>query len=89
MALRIVCISDTHGHHRELSVPAGDLLVHAGDLTRKGELDELRNLNAWLGTLPHPTRSSLPATTTGAASSSRSVPASCSRTPSILRMKCV
>jgi Icc-related predicted phosphoesterase len=54
MALRIVCISDTHGLHRELSVPAGDLLVHAGDLTRRGELDELRDLNAWLGTLPHP-----------------------------------
>jgi Icc-related predicted phosphoesterase len=54
MPLRIVCISDTHGLHRELSVPSGDLLIHAGDLTRRGELDELRDLNDWLGSLPHP-----------------------------------
>jgi Icc-related predicted phosphoesterase len=52
--MRIVCISDTHGLHRNVAVPYGDLLVHAGDLTRRGELDELRDLNDWLGTLPHP-----------------------------------
>jgi Icc-related predicted phosphoesterase len=51
--VRVVCISDTHGRHRDLTVPAGDLLIHAGDLTRHGTLDELRDLNAWLGDLPH------------------------------------
>ena len=34
--LRIVCISDTHGKHRNLVVPDGDVLVHAGDITSKG-----------------------------------------------------
>lgn len=34
-------------------MPAGDILVHAGDLTRHGDLDELVDLNAWLGELPH------------------------------------
>lgn len=54
MPLRIVCISDTHGLHHQIAVPSGDVLVHAGDLTSHGELDELRDLNDWLGTLPHP-----------------------------------
>ena len=34
--LSIVCISDTHGKHRSLVVPDGDVLVHAGDITSKG-----------------------------------------------------
>ncbi len=34
--LSIVCISDTHGKHRNLVVPDGDVLVHAGDITSKG-----------------------------------------------------
>ncbi len=32
----IVCISDTHGHHRELTMPKGDILIHAGDFTLFG-----------------------------------------------------
>jgi predicted phosphodiesterase len=52
--MRIVAIADTHGLHRQLVVPAGDVLVHAGDVTRHGELDELHDFNAWLGEQPHP-----------------------------------
>ncbi|NTU85692.1 MAG: metallophosphoesterase [Chloroflexales bacterium] len=51
--MRIVALADTHGRHRDVVVPAGDLLIHAGDLTRAGDLDELRDVNAWLGALPH------------------------------------
>jgi Icc-related predicted phosphoesterase len=51
--LRIVCVSDTHGRHRKTVVPPGDLLVHAGDVTRHGRLDELDDFNLWLGSLPH------------------------------------
>ncbi len=32
-ALQIVLISDTHELHREVTVPDGDLLIHAGDFT--------------------------------------------------------
>lgn len=53
MSLAIVAISDTHGLHRAVAVPPGDVLVHAGDLTRHGTLDELNDLNEWLGELPH------------------------------------
>ncbi len=52
--IRIVCLSDTHGNHRRLAVPEGDLLLHAGDITRRGELDILEDFNRWLGELPHP-----------------------------------
>ena len=51
--MRIVAISDTHGHHRELDIPPGDVLVHAGDLTRFGERSELRDFNNFVGSLPH------------------------------------
>jgi len=51
--MRIVALADTHGLHRQIIVPPGDLLIHAGDLTRHGEVDELRDFNVWLGALPH------------------------------------
>ncbi|HMQ30512.1 MAG TPA: metallophosphoesterase [Chloroflexaceae bacterium] len=52
-SLRIVALSDTHGLHRHVQVPPGDILVRAGDLIRHGDRDELVDLNAWLGELPH------------------------------------
>ena len=52
--MRLVFISDTHTYHQGLSVPDGDVLIHAGDMTRKGELGDLLAFNAWLGELPHP-----------------------------------
>jgi hypothetical protein len=36
--MRSVCVSDTHGRHGKTVVPPGDLLVHAGDVTRHGRL---------------------------------------------------
>jgi Icc-related predicted phosphoesterase len=53
MTIRIVAISDTHGFHRGLEIPDGDLLIHAGDLTGNGTLDELSEFNGWLASLPH------------------------------------
>jgi 3',5'-cyclic AMP phosphodiesterase CpdA len=35
---RIVCISDTHGLHDQLILPAGDILLHSGDFTLGGHL---------------------------------------------------
>ncbi len=51
--MRIVAVSDTHLFHRDLTVPDGDVLVHAGDLCRGGDLDELHEAAAWLAGLPH------------------------------------
>jgi Icc-related predicted phosphoesterase len=52
--MRIVLLSDTHGLYGQLSVPPGDLLIHAGDAGRRGTLEELRAFNEFLGRLPHP-----------------------------------
>jgi len=52
--MRIICISDTHGLHDQVTgIPEGDVLVHAGDITNLGELDQVRSFNDWIGRLPH------------------------------------
>jgi Icc-related predicted phosphoesterase len=51
--MRCVAISDTHGMYRDVVVPEGDVLIHAGDITRQGKLKELSDFNDWLAALPH------------------------------------
>lgn len=51
---KIVCISDTHALHKNIKdIPDGDILIHAGDLTNKGELKDVESFNSWLKKLPH------------------------------------
>lgn len=54
--LRVVCISDTHSFHKNLDVPNGDILIHAGDFTLYGKEEHAHDFNEWLGTLPHKTK---------------------------------
>lgn len=49
----IVCISDTHAEHRRLGVPDGDILIHSGDFTNRGEYPEVEDFASWLDSLPH------------------------------------
>ena len=51
--MRIVAISDTHTKEREIVVPDGDILVHAGDFTYKGRIDEITDFLDWFLELPH------------------------------------
>jgi Icc-related predicted phosphoesterase len=51
--VRVVCIADTHELHRELAVPDGDLLIHAGDFTFFNHASKINDFNDWLGELPH------------------------------------
>ena len=51
--MKIVLIADTHNRHRELTLPDGDVLVHAGDMTTGGTLEEVEEFNSYLGELPH------------------------------------
>jgi Icc-related predicted phosphoesterase len=53
--VKIVCISDTHLMHlREpLSIPDGDVLIHAGDATLQGNAVEIQAFSDWFGRLPH------------------------------------
>jgi len=51
--VRLVCLSDTHTKHRDIEVPDGDILIHTGDFTERGPLDEVKDFNDWMATLPH------------------------------------
>lgn len=51
--VRVVAISDTHCKHGALTMPAGDILVCAGDFTRRGTVAEIKDFNDWLGRLPY------------------------------------
>ncbi|KAK5135444.1 hypothetical protein LTR08_005232 [Meristemomyces frigidus] len=48
--VRIVCISDTHNARpgEGYTLPKGDILIHAGDLTNQGSYSELAKAVAWL-----------------------------------------
>ncbi|UNI22483.1 hypothetical protein JDV02_008369 [Purpureocillium takamizusanense] len=43
---RFVCVSDTHNY--AVSLPKGDVLIHAGDITNKGSYSELSKAVRWL-----------------------------------------
>jgi predicted phosphohydrolase len=50
----LVLLSDTHGHHRGVAVPDGDVLVFAGDYGMRATPGETAEFNRWLAALPHP-----------------------------------
>lgn len=50
---RLVCISDTHGSYRALTLPSGDILVHAGDWNARGSWQEVKDFLAWFESQPH------------------------------------
>lgn len=53
-SLLVVCMADTHCLHREVTVPDGDVLIHAGDICHMGQsVQTLMDFNSWLGGLPH------------------------------------
>ena len=62
--MRYVCLSDTHGQHNRLvgdfTVPEGDVLVHAGDMTARGGAFEYVSFIEWMGKLPHPVKILVP-----------------------------
>ena len=50
--MRLVAISDTHGGHRRVNLPAGDVLVHSGDLTLDGERSVTLDFVDWFSDQP-------------------------------------
>lgn len=50
---RIVCVSDTHNCNELIRVPNGDLLIHSGDATTMGSVEQIKAFNRWFSDLPH------------------------------------
>lgn len=53
-SINVCCISDTHGLHSELVLPAADVLIHAGDFTNYGELERVTEFLSWYREQPAP-----------------------------------
>lgn len=51
--MQIVAISDTHGKYRDLKIPDGDILIHAGDVTRGGKKEQVIDFIAWFAEQRH------------------------------------
>jgi len=51
--MKLVAVSDTHGSHRDIKVPMGDVLIHCGDITAGNYIEEIYDFNDWLVRLPH------------------------------------
>ena len=45
--MKFIPISDTHGYHRELVLPEGDVIIHAGDFCHYGSDDDLYDFLDW------------------------------------------
>ena len=57
--VRFVCISDTHNASPKsgaFKLPKGDVLIHAGDLTRQGTYRELRKTLEWISEVDYDTK---------------------------------
>ena len=50
--MKIVLISDTHEMHEQIVIPRCDILIHAGDLTYRGEEKAVRRALMWLHEQP-------------------------------------
>jgi Icc-related predicted phosphoesterase len=51
--MKIVAISDTHNQHQKLTLPDGDMLIHAGDYSNIGTLQDTINFLTWFAAQPH------------------------------------
>jgi hypothetical protein len=50
--IRFVCISDTHNKHSSTVLPEGDVLIHAGDSSNRGEESEIELFREYLNSEP-------------------------------------
>ena len=50
--MKIIAISDTHTKHQDVIIPPGDLLIHAGDVTKMGNKEEVEDFLNWFKDQP-------------------------------------
>jgi Icc-related predicted phosphoesterase len=49
--MKTILISDTHNRHKKLTIPNGDLIIHAGDFSNTE--DQIEPFLNWFAELPH------------------------------------
>ncbi len=52
--MKFVAISDTHGDHHHLTLPPGDVIIHAGDISANGKLEQVEDFIHWFDALDYP-----------------------------------
>lgn len=50
--LKIVHLSDTHGYHEDIEIPECDVLIHSGDWSGYGTLEDAQKFMAWFSRQP-------------------------------------
>jgi predicted phosphohydrolase len=50
---KIDLLSDTHSQHNRIITTGGDLIVHAGDISYRGTIQEIMPFLEWYGKLPY------------------------------------
>ena len=45
--MKFVVLADTHSRHRGVKLPKGDVLIHAGDISYRGEKPEVEDFLSW------------------------------------------
>jgi Icc-related predicted phosphoesterase len=51
--VRIVAFSDTHGYHKKLTIPDGDMLICAGDFSMRAKMHNVTEFARWFKAQPH------------------------------------
>ncbi len=51
--MKLIFISDTHGCHRELNLPEGDMIIHAGDICNQGNVSHVEDFLQWYSDLDY------------------------------------
>lgn len=51
--MKFVAIADTHCRHHNLKLPKGDVILHAGDITYRGEKEEVIDFLNWFSKLDY------------------------------------
>jgi Icc-related predicted phosphoesterase len=51
--MQIVCISDTHCQHQKIVLPKADMIIHAGDFTMSGTLEQINDFFTWFSALDY------------------------------------
>ncbi|HOY89793.1 MAG TPA: metallophosphatase domain-containing protein [Bacillota bacterium] len=51
--MKVLCLSDTHGHHRKLRTPEADLFLFAGDM-EASSFSRLADFSDWVASIPLP-----------------------------------